>query len=522
MSLYNSFKKYHKWPALIFTLFFIFFALSGILLNHRSLISNLDVDRDWLPDEYQLQNWNLASTKGVLEVGEDSIIFYGGAGIWLVDTTNTNWEALMNGLPNGSDRRKVFDFIKTTNGDFFAATRFGLYRYTTSEKSWSKQNLSEDDEFVVGLESVGDTLYVLTRNSLYSGKFIDKTLAFEKVKLIPPVGSKPQITIFRLLWIIHSGEILGIPGRLIVDIGGLLMLFLSFTGLIYFLFPKIIKRIKEKQTLSRLKRTTRFSYNWHLKVGIYAAILMVVVSFTGMFLRPPFLLFVVNGGITQSSNPQNINEKFWHDKLRDICYDKSRNILLLATSEGIFFSKNTFESEVEQFPLQPTISIMGINVFQVLENGDYLVGSFSGAYRWNPFTGLNADYLTGKPVQISEGLSSPFGSYAIAGYANISGKEYFFDYDKGIFATSPNYSVIEMPQIVKDSFSFPLWNLAQEIHTCRIYSPLISSFYILIVPLAGIAMLILIFTGVWMWFKKKSGVRSQESGARSQHLNSKN
>lgn len=47
-----------------------------------------------------------------------------------------------------------------------------------------------------------------------------------------------------------------------------------------------------------------------------------------------------------------------------------------------------------------------------------------------------------------------------------------------------------MPKLVKDSFRFPLWNLAQEFHTCRIYSPIISSFYILIVPLAGISLIV--------------------------------
>ena len=499
---YKSFKKYHKWPALVFTLFFIFFALSGILLNHRTLINGVDISRSWLPKSYKLQNWNLASVKGSIEVGEDSVIFYGGAGIWLTDKKISKWEPFMNGFPLGSDRRKIFDLCKTPNSDFFAATRFGLYRYCHLKKVWYKQNYFDNDEFIEGLEVVGGNLYVLSRNYLYCGRIDDNEVRFQKVELIPPVGSKPKITIFRLFWIIHSGEILGIPGRLLVDIGGLLMLFLSITGLIYFLFPKIIKRIKEKRKLSRMKRTTRFSYHYHLKIGIISAILLIVVSFTGIFLRPPFLLLVVNGEVMQRSNAENLNEIFWHDKLRDICYDKSRNTFLLATSDGIYYSKNNFNTAIEQFQEQPPVSIMGINVLEILENGDYLVGSFSGAYRWNPASGLIADYFTGQPVQVSPGLSSPFGNIAIAGYSKISGNEYFFDYDKGIFSqTSPKFA---MPEMVTKSFQFPLWNLAQEIHTCRIYSPLISIFYILIVPLAGIAMLIITITGVLMWFAKRN------------------
>lgn len=500
--LYKLFQKYHKWLSLIFTIFFILFSLSGILLNHRTFISGIDVNRKWLPNSYELKNWNLASVKGDIKVRQDSILFFGGAGIWLSDSTMKAWKPFMNGFPKGSDQRKIFDLVKTPKGDYFAATRFGLYRYSVLQDSWVKQQFFSDDEFIVGLEVVNDKLYVLTRNFLYAASLETPLTSFSKVELIAPEGSKPKITIFRLFWIIHSGEILGIPGRLLVDMGGLIILFLSITGLIYFLFPKIIKRVKAKQRLSRLKRTTRFSYNWHLKIGFYTAVLIVIVSFTGIFLRPPFLLLVVNGGVKQSVNSANINEIFWHDKLRDIKYDEQRNTFLLATSEGIYSSRDRFASALEPFQIEPPVSIMGINVLEILSNGDYLVGSFSGAFRWNPYSGLVADYLTGQPVHLNSGLSSPFGSFAIAGYSNNSGREYFFDYDKGIFPVQPNSSTFEMPQIVKDSFPFPLWNLAQEVHTCRIYSPLISIFYILIVPLAGIAMLLITITGVWMWFLK--------------------
>ena len=501
--LYKSFQKYHKWPALIFTLFFILFSLSGILLNHRTLINSVDVKRSWLPSNYRLQNWNLASLKGDVNIGEDSLVFYGGAGVWLADSKLSKWSPFMSGMPLGSDRRKIYDLVKTPNGDCFAATRFGLYRYFKAQKIWVKQNFFSDDEFITSLEVVKDKLYVLTRNHLYYTDLDASAISFSKIDLIVPTGAKPKISVFRLFWIIHSGEILGIPGRFLVDLGGIIMLFLSLTGLIYFIFPKIIKRVKAKRRLSRLKRTTRFSYNWHLKIGVYASILLVIVSFTGMFLRPPFLLLIVNGGIMQSSNSKNVNEIFWNDKLRDIKYDEQRNIFLLATSEGIYFSRNGFTSALEQFAVEPPLSIMGINVLEILSNGDYLVGSFSGAYRWNPYSGLVADYITGQPVVQSKGLSSPFGSYAIAGYTNISGKEYFFDYDRGIFAAKSGSSIFEMPMIVRKSFPFPLWNLAQEVHTCRIYSPIISVFYILIVPLAGLSMMLIVITGVLMWLKKR-------------------
>ncbi len=510
--LYKFLKKYHKWIAIVFTLFFIFFALSGILLNHRTLISGVDVNRKWLPDSYELKNWNLASAKGSVELSKDSILFFGGAGVWLTDSTLKMWTPFMDGFPMGSDRRKIFDLTKIANGDCFAATRYGLYHYSYHAKQWSKQDFPVDDEFVTGIEVINDNLYVLTRNHLYKSSLGLSNLSFSKVELIPPTGEKPKISVFRLFWVIHSGEVLGMAGRLVVDLGGLMLLFLSITGLIYFIFPKIIKRVKAKKRLSRLKKINKFSFNWHLKVGIYSSILLLIVSFTGIFLRPPFIILVAHGGVNLKSDPKTITEVFWTDKLRDIKYDEQRGIYLLATSDGIFYSRSAFSAPLERFPVEPPFSIMGINVFEILDNGDYLIGSFSGAYYWNPYSGIVVNYFTGQPVEAESGLSSPFGSFAIAGYSKVAGHEFFFDYDKGLLSKDSNFG-FDMPKNVRDGFPFPLWNVAQEVHTCRIYSPLIGLFYILIVPLAGISLFFVTVTGAWMWFIKR---RRQNSEAKNQ------
>ncbi len=502
-SFYKTLKKYHKWIALIFTLFFIFFAISGILMNHRTLISKVDVKRKWLPKEYQLNSWNLASVKGSVDIGKDSIIMYGGAGIWLTNTGFTFWKPLMDGLPIGSDNRKIFDLVVTGDQSLYAGTRFGLYHLKSINKNWEKVSFSDEEEFVTALEYFNDSLWVLTRNSLFVAKVNESPENFNKKVLIPPVGAKPEISIFRLFWIIHSGEILGIPGRLIVDMGGLIMLFLSITGFLYFLFPKLLKRVKNKEKRSRIKRINRFSFKWHLKIGIISSALLLLVSFTGIFLRPPFLILVANSGFTQTPDPLNYTNVFWDDKLRDIRFDRERNLILLATSMGIFYNQQDLTRPFEMFKLQPTISIMGINTFEVLPNGDYLVGSFSGAFRWNPYKNYIFDYFTGEQFFKGKGLSSPFGANAIAGYTKINGIEYFFDYDKGIFSKGFQNGVFQMPEIVKVNFPFPLWNLAQEFHTGRIYSPLLGSFYILIVPFAGMALLIITTTGTIMWFIKR-------------------
>gem|GEM_PF-5590671 len=36
--LLQCLRKWHKWPSLIFTLFILLFAVSGIILDHRDLL----------------------------------------------------------------------------------------------------------------------------------------------------------------------------------------------------------------------------------------------------------------------------------------------------------------------------------------------------------------------------------------------------------------------------------------------------------------------------------------------------
>ena len=73
----KSIRKYHKWFSLFATLFILFFAVSGIILNHRDLFSGIDISRKLLTRVYRYQNWNLASIKGVERFGRDSVLVFG-------------------------------------------------------------------------------------------------------------------------------------------------------------------------------------------------------------------------------------------------------------------------------------------------------------------------------------------------------------------------------------------------------------------------------------------------------------
>ena len=53
-----TWRKQHKWLGIGMSFFMLMFCLSGILLNHRSLIKDVDVSRKYLPSRYEFKNWN--------------------------------------------------------------------------------------------------------------------------------------------------------------------------------------------------------------------------------------------------------------------------------------------------------------------------------------------------------------------------------------------------------------------------------------------------------------------------------
>ena len=49
----GTWRKHHKWLGLGMTFFLLMFCVSGILLNHRQLIKEVNVSRKFLPSRYE-------------------------------------------------------------------------------------------------------------------------------------------------------------------------------------------------------------------------------------------------------------------------------------------------------------------------------------------------------------------------------------------------------------------------------------------------------------------------------------
>lgn len=471
-------------------------------MNHREFFSGIDVARTVLPENFQYHNWNNGAIKGNLIINNDSILIFGNIGVWQTDSTFKEYHSFNAGFPKGMDNRKIFDVHRCKNGNLYAATHFGLFAYNAKQAEWIKFQLDVAIKRFVAIESVGDTVYALNRSYLFKGKSEGSNTKFQKIELHEPVGYKKEVSLFETIWQIHSGEILGLSGKLFVDLLGIITFFLSLTGIIYFFSPGWIRNRKQKsKETTGIIKINRWSLKWHNHIGAWTFVSLIILFFTGMFLRPPLLIAIARFEVNPIKYSHLDQPNPWYDKLRDLLYDSNKNIFLLSTSGGMYYMlKNTFEPK--PFAIQPPVSVMGINTLKPFSDGAYIIGSFSGLFLWHPSHSEVYNYAQGK-IYSGNASGRPVGDFKITGHiTDINGNQYMVDYDKGVIPLHHNSQFPIMPENVLKESKMSLWNLSLEIHTGRFFQSLIGSFYILIVPLSGIVSIMVVLSGYLLWRKR--------------------
>ena len=228
------FKKLHRWPAIVIALFAVLFAVSGIVMNHRQLFSSIDISRKLLPSSYTYKNWNLAAVRGSLDLNQESSLIYGNIGIWETNDDFKSFKSFNQGFPTGIDNKKIYSIIQFQN-ELFAGTQLGLYKRALRNGAWKKVKIPVHEDRIADLEIKGDELLILTRHYLLSSKNGND---FKQIQLPEPIGYERKAGLFNTLWELHSGELFGLPGKLAVDLLGLVTILLSTTGLLHFFFQK--------------------------------------------------------------------------------------------------------------------------------------------------------------------------------------------------------------------------------------------------------------------------------------------
>lgn len=486
-------KSLHKWIGLPVAILVLVFCVSGVILNHRALFSSCDVTRSVLPSNYHIRDYNNSIIKGTLSIDSIRMLAFGNSGVWLTDRKFSNWEDFNAGLPDGADNRNIRNIVRTKDGKLWGAVQFGIFRHDGSK--WVSIPLPHCHERVsdITLGKDSTSVIALTRSAVYpmrNGKFF-------RVELKAPKDYHPQVTMFKILWMLHSGELFGLPGRIIVDIISIILIFLCITGIILFILPYSIRKANPMKRIGKAK-IFKWNFRWHDKIGAVTILLTIIIAFTGMCLRPPLMIPFVIAKVSPLPGSTLDSRNVWQDKLRSIRLDSTSENWLISTSEGFIRADESFTSAPELINPGnlPPVSPMGINVFESVGPNDWLVGSFSGMFRWNSATNTVTDYFTGKTYTPEKSMRPP-ADHLISGYSSdLECGDVTFDYAKGMSRDIP------MPEILKHQ-PMSLWNVALELHVGRCYSPLIGPLSSLFVFLSGALLITVLLTGWILHHRKK-------------------
>lgn len=519
-----TWKKYHRWFGLVLSIFMLVFCISGIILNHRQLFAGCSVSRSLLPSDYHIEKFNNGIIKGSIKLishsakpqdiqsatSEDSILAFGYAGVWLTDSKMKEWRDFNAGLPTYVDGRNIRNIVQTKDGKIWCAAMRDIYLY--DGRQWEKLPLPGNEERLADITLTKDSTNVvaLTRSAVYT--IVQKETSANKQPYTihkniigQPEGFIPETTLFKTVWTLHSGEYFGLAGRLVVDAIAIVLIILSITGIILFILPYGIRRqkrimaVEEKRTAAKQRMITlgkRMVWNakWHNKIGYATIVLTLWISITGMCLRPPLMIPLAMNKTTQKIKDGNV----WHDKLRGIRWNTASQSWLVSTSEGFLQVDEHFCQKPKLYDkgLSPKISPMGITAFENDGKGGWLIGSFSGMFRWYPEKNLILDYFTNKPKV--EKSMIPVSSSLVCGYSKdfFGGKNIVFDYGKG--ADTP----VSTPKLLSDT-PMSLWNVALELHVGRCYSPFLGPISNLFVFLSGLLITLVLLSGYIVLRRRK-------------------
>ena len=517
-------KKLHKYLGIPLCVLLFLASLSGIILNHRELLQQVDIPRALLPKDYLFDHWNNGAVRGVLRA--DSLAYiYGGAGVWRTDSTLTAPAVLLDeGFVKGGDEAKIMSMARDHMGRIWVASQYRLYRLDSSGKRWEQQPLpSSVHGRLADMQIRGDSLLLLSRSLLYQ-----RTLAnpeWKTYELGEPDTYTGRLLLFRIVWALHSGEYFGLTGRLIVDLVGLLVMILCLTGIFYSLYSHRLMGKKNKrgtkkasEAKQRLSRRLSFHFKLHKRLGTKLFYIVLFVFVTGWLLRPPMMIPLVLNEARPNRFSSLYSENPWFDRLRAIRYDETNGSWLLSTSEG-FFTLTSFTDTPEPWGYQPQVSPMGINAFAQRPDGSWIIGSFAGLFEVHPEQPEEPlrDYFTHEPVEeVSSGR--PIGAYTVSGLlAGANEREdLVFLYDRGAVrrteeGTARQVSFTPQPRELNE-MPYSLWQAALELHAGRLYSPFLGKWGTeLFIFFLGLASIIVLVTGLHSRRRKRKAEQPPSS-----------
>ena len=498
---FNFSKALHKYIGLILLLFLAWMSFSGIFMNHPNAIGDISVDKSIVPGHYHLSNWNRSTLTDAAYIDESTAFFSGRQGIWKSTDGGRTFADYMDGnFPGSPYWKKTRDIhLDKANNRLFAATAAGLFTADINTGDWRKIPAEEKYEDFKKIVDAGGRLLAFSKSHIYELSQVGALSEIKTARHEP----EPQMSMVDLFFELHGGDAWGLPGKLIYDAAGLITIFLCISAFYIWFYPKKLKWFKGKAK----KRTSRFKifYKYHLKLGIWSAFILLIIAGTGLFMRPPLLVALVGEHFPMKYYPGIRHDNPWHDKIRNAMYDPVDDEIIIDATDGYWVGDASLEGDFRK--QEPPIPIfpMGATVFEVKENGNYLIGSFIGLHSISRETGRIRDVISSRDTAISESESVRPGDHMITGYFEThSGERFVTTHNAGLFpVNAASAGRFKMPDRIAEEYRMPLWNYMFEIHNARFFEGIIGNWYIIVVPFGSLLFIILILTGIYDWIFDK-------------------
>ncbi len=506
--LFQKSKWIHKYLGLLLVIFLMWMSLSGILMNHPGLIANFSVPKWLVPPLYHIENWKRSALTEVVFSTENPQIAYAGGkqGIWKSRDGGRTFEPFMAGLPDSRYYRKTADILllEGENDRLIAALQNGLYVCNLQSGEW--RLLLAGEEKFLRIQHVKNELLAFSRSHIYRAPITDPTLQFTPVPALREEAER-RVSLVKLFFDVHYGKAWGLPGLLFFDLIGLIMFFLSISAFFAWFLPWKKKRGKMRSIHNSGKFSRlmfKYMLKYHLKIGVWTAVFMAIVGGTGLFMRPPLLALLTDASIPQAFYPGRLPDNPWDHKIQNAVYDAAGRRIIISAEDGFWQAPEDFSQPFRRFKLDVPVFVMGATVLETGENGDLLIGSFSGLFRWQQNTG---DYYNMQSGKKNEQISSVRpAAIMVTGYIRMpGGGEFINTHEQGVISLngSQRADFLQQPVEITEGYRMPLWNYLFELHNARFFKSWIGAFNILVVPLGSMMFLLIVFSGLFDWFYLK-------------------
>lgn len=525
--LFRTSRWLHKYVGLLLIVFAIWMSASGILMNHPDWIAGVSVPNWLVPPQYRMENWRRGALRCAVfsEHEHDTGFIAGSQGVWKTSNGGETFQSFNVGLPESPYYRRTNSIALCENGTdrLYAATRGGLYVCTLDTEGWRRIPLDssnrEHDEEVLKLVRVSDDLFAFTQSRAYRASISGSSPAFAGVSLTRATDNEPPVFLVKLFFDLHSGKVWGLPGRLLFDAAGLVIIFLGVSAFYVWYFPWKLKRSLRTPAAGKAAPKSgvyRALFKYHLKVGIWAAAILLVIGGTGVFMRPPLLAVLGLGTVPRGAYPGPLPDNPWHDRIRSALYDHVEDRIIIEATDGFWAGPPDLKSPFHKIDFPAPVFVMGTTVFEPYGDNGFLVGSFSGLFHLERTTGRSFDMRTNLPVR--DFFKFKPAEVMAAGYMRTpDGREYLAAHDQGLIplGDTRDDGRFQMPFEIAGEYEMPLWNFLFELHNGRIFRDIIGKWYALLVPLGSILFVLMTLTGVYDWcflrFSRNAAPRRTET-----------